>query len=186
MPVLLQIKSNTNLKALGKALRGSSAEMRKPIFAAIQTATKPLHAEIATSARQTLPRAGGLGELVADLKIVTQAQLSGRNVGVRIIASRSKAQHQAARRRAVARRTGRKRAPRGTRVRAGLIDLNALNRGRGKHPTYGHRPWVIQTMRPGFFDRPMKSIVAVRARNEILRAVDATLAKIAAAGRKAA
>ncbi len=187
MPELLQIKSNTNLRALGKALRESpDKEVRPRVFRAIQSATKPLKQEIPASARATLPHSGGLNELIADLKIVTQSRLVGRNVGVRIISSRSKAQHAAARRRAVARRTGRARAPRGTTVRGGLIDLNAIDRGRVRHPTHGHRPWVIQSVRPGFFARPMKSIVAVRARRLIVEAVGQALTQLAGAGRKSA
>lgn len=185
MADMLQIRAHTDLKALGKALRESGDKgQKKAVLKAIQTATKPVKAEIARSARETLK--GGLGDLIADLKVVTQTRLSGRNVGVRIISSRSKPQHQAARRRAIARRTGRKRAPAGTKVRSGLIDLNAIDRGRVRHPTYGHRPWVIQAVKPGFFSRPMRQFVAVRARQEIIRAIDRTLTELAKAGRKAA
>jgi hypothetical protein len=182
---MLKIRAHDDLRALGKALRESGQKHLRPgVFKAIQTATKPLKAEISRSAEATLP--GGLGDLVADLKIVTQSRLVGRSVGVRIVSSRSKAQHQAARRRAVARRLGTKRAPKGTKVRAGLIDLPSLDRGRARHPTYGHRPWKIQQVRPGFFTRPMTGIAAVRARRLIVQAVQDTNRLIAAAGKRAA
>lgn len=180
MPEALQIRSHTDLRALGKALRQSSnGPQRKNVLSAIQKAAKPLKGEIAASARRTLPSSGGLNELIADAPVTTQAKLSGRQVGVRIKSSTSKAGHASARRKAVARRQGRKRAARGTKVKTGLIDLNAVDRGRIRHPTYGHRPMVIQRVKAGYFEKPMKGIAAVRARRLILAAIGQTLDELA-------
>lgn len=36
-----------------------------------------------------------------------------------------------------------------------IRDPRAVNRGRLLHPTYGHKPRVIQNIRPGYFTLPM-------------------------------
>lgn len=41
----------------------------------------------------------------------------------------------------------------------GDYDLGALNRGRARHPVFGHRKtWVNQRVRPGWFTEPSKAL----------------------------
>src|SRR4051812_7315552 len=53
-----------------------------------------------------------------------------------------------------------------------IADPAAMNRGRVKHLTYGHRPEVIQIVRPGFFSDPLKAM-----RPQILKSVEQSLSR---------
>lgn len=55
-------------------------------------------------------------------------------------------------------------------------DIRALNRGRIRHPTYGHRPWVTQSGPSGWLDRAAAGPAADIARRKFVAAV-ATLQK---------
>ena len=86
--VELVIKGADELEALGKALKQvGDRELRLELFRAIRTATKPTHQQIRDSARELLPSRGGLPELIAKSSLSTRTRLSGRQVGVRIVAS---------------------------------------------------------------------------------------------------
>lgn len=36
-------------------------------------------------------------------------------------------------------------------------DIGSINRGRVRHLVYGHKPWVNQTVAPGFWSDPLKA-----------------------------
>lgn len=91
-------------------------------------------------ARKSVP----LNRLVAGTKIKTVANFRGRMVGVYVIGSQSKA--------------GKKR------------NLEAINRGIVRHPTFGRKPWRAQRVRAGFFDRPMEGEVAREFGQHMFRA----------------
>jgi hypothetical protein len=68
----------------------------------------------------------------------------------------------------------------GVRVKgASDMDIGAMNRGRLRHPTFGHRPWKTQTIRPGWFDDSL-TIEADKARREIEDALDRIAAELEA------
>lgn len=56
-------------------------------------------------------------------------------------------------------------------------DLDAIDRGRVKHPTYGHKPWVIQLVRPGYWTEPLVQ-GGPQVRQEIVKAVDGIAKKM--------
>lgn len=58
-------------------------------------------------------------------------------------------------------------------------DVPALNRGRLRHPVYGRRrqPWVVQSVRPGFVDRPF-SRLEPKIRKEMLAVLDSVSAEL--------
>jgi hypothetical protein len=179
----------SELAALGRELKATGDKrLWKEAQSRLSHATDPLKAEVPQSARRKLPHSGGLGEYVAQLKIATKVQLSGRDITVRIRSTRAKGAHMAHRTRMAKRRlknAGRKQTITSTAFGAGLIDLDALDRGRAKHPTYGHRPWVVQEVEPGFWTEVMRGPMSVRARRAILAAID-EIRKELASGRRAA
>lgn len=59
-------------------------------------------------------------------------------------------------------------------------DLRAMNRGRLRHPTYGHEPWVTQDIEPGIFTQPFEA-GAPAVRRQMLAAAADALNKIAEA-----
>lgn len=82
-------------------------------------------------ARSTLPHSGGLGDWVARLRINVKIKLSGRRAGITLIGGKNSA--------------------------GGRSDMNAIDRGRVRAPTFGHRgkgQWHTQAVESGFFTRP--------------------------------
>lgn len=113
----------------------------------IRAAVVPLPPKIQDSARQTLPKSGGLADLVASSKFTTTTSFIPKTAGVQL---RMKAVNQATvDKRARAKSAG-KRYP-----TSPSHDLVAIDQGRLRHPTYGRDPWVTQPVPRGFFSRPV-------------------------------
>lgn len=64
-------------------------ELRKELNRGLRLATKPLKSAVVRSARDTLPRRGGLADKVAKSKITVKRRASSRDVSIRLIASNS-------------------------------------------------------------------------------------------------
>jgi hypothetical protein len=75
-----------DLKAAGETGRG----LRRDLLAAMRAAEKPLIDAARESARDTLPKSGGLNEWTANSYIKAQNRLTGKGVGVRIVAKKGK------------------------------------------------------------------------------------------------
>lgn len=152
----LRVVGADRMAALGRDLRaaGNSKALRKELFAAMNRTTKPLRAEIKASAVRELP--SGLGPwAVKGMSVTAKTRLTGRQVGVRITIRRKNPNN-----------------------KSGLADINAMNRGRIRHLTWGRGPWHIQQVRPGFVTKVMDSLAAERARRELLKAIDQIAARI--------
>jgi hypothetical protein len=80
------------------------------------------------SARDTLPSRGGLNARVARSDITFRVIRSSSRSGIRFTVQRN-----------------------------AVRDPASINRGRVRHPTYGHRPYPIQLVKPGWFSIPMKA-----------------------------
>ncbi len=97
-----------------------------------------------------------LNKLIARAKVKTVANFRGRMVGVYVVGSQSK--------------QGKKR------------DLEAINRGVVRHPTFGRKPWQAQKVTPGFFDKPLEGEVANDFRRHIFRAINNIRKQITSSG----
>lgn len=95
--------------------------------------------------RRSRNRPTSLAEYVAKARVKVATNLGGRNLGVTITGTRSAG--------------GKK------------VDLDGINDGSVRHPTFGRRPWRTQRVRPGFFDRPLKGRVADDFRRAVTDAV---------------
>lgn len=135
------------LERFGKLSRDLRAagdkDLRRELYRGLQRATKPLKEAAKENARSTLPRKGGLADRVSRARFNTKSR-AGRNPSVRIEAKDAKGRS---------------------------VDLEALDRGSVRHPTFGHRPWVKQDVRPGWFTQPMEAGVE-DVRREVVAAID--------------
>jgi hypothetical protein len=136
-------------KKLSKDLReAGDKDMRRELYRGLQRATKPLKVAAKESAGQVLPTRGGLADRVQRARYNTKSR-AGNNPSVRIEAKDAKGR---------------------------AVDLEALDRGTVRHPTYGRKPWVNQRVTPGWFTQPMQD-GATEVRVEIVRAIDAVARK---------
>lgn len=90
----------------------------------------PVRRRIKATARETLPRRGGLGNWVAQTKITAQVTLKGSAAGIRLRGGRNSRRQRS--------------------------DIRAIDRGRVRAPSWGRRgrgDWHTQSVRPGFFTR---------------------------------
>lgn len=137
-----------DLERLGKDLKAAGdKELKKELLKGIQRATRDsgIKQEIADSARAHLPQRGGLSEYVAKMRIITRTRTNGKYIGVRLTGSKKKGAKQ--------------------------VDLYRIDRGTVRHPTYGHRPWVNQGVRPGFWTEPLEGPIAFEVKQQILRVI---------------
>jgi len=123
----MRVTGAENLLALSKKLKAVGDKgLQKELRAGLRGAVKPALKDVARHAVDVLPAKGGLGEEVAGTKFTISVRGSGRNPGVRVKAREK--QH----------------------------DVEAIDRGRLRHPVFGNRrAWVTQDVPPGWFTTPM-------------------------------
>jgi hypothetical protein len=114
------------IRDLSRDLKAAGSNLRKAIPKGMRKAARPLVRDIRAEARSSLPQRGGLAGYVASSGI----RVSTTAGGVTVVGKRSKG--------------------------GGLSDLEAINAGTVRHPTYGRRPWAAQGVRAGFWDRPVE------------------------------
>jgi hypothetical protein len=83
--ILIRIGNTRQFTETARRLQTASRELRSEFYRGINRATNPLKENVRQSARDRLPRSGGLGRRVAKSKIVTRRRMSGKNAGVRIV-----------------------------------------------------------------------------------------------------
>lgn len=150
----LRVTGSDSLARLARDLkRAGDVDLRRELLRAGRRMSAPIKAEVAASARTTLPRRGGLSTAVAAAKVTAATRLSGRDVGVTF--STQWAGH----------------------------DLEGIDRGLVRHPVYGNRRrWVAQPVRPGYWTRAFEGPGAAIAHELFLAAVDEIADRLAAGG----
>lgn len=148
--VNLQITGQSELAALSRRLRDAGrGDLRRQLDSRIRSAARPLVTDLKQTVR-TLPVSGsrgggglqrarhlasanprGLRESIA-AAVQLQVRATGRYGGVRI-------------------RVDRQQLPPKQRTLPGHLDT-----GRWRHPTFGHRPWVTQAARPGWWTQTVR------------------------------
>jgi hypothetical protein len=143
----VQVHGLEQLEHLGKKLKGAEKELTKELRRNIRIAVAPVKVEIRNSLREGLPKRGGLAAFMGNASVGARVSTGGRNVGVRIVAA--KKGH----------------------------DLKKLDEGEIRHPTYGRKPWVRQSVKEHLVSGPVE-----KARPEIhagvLKAMDTTSHRI--------
>lgn len=105
-------------------------EITKAIGRGLRAATKPARQAIKQKALGTLPHGGGLNVWVSKTRIVTAIRLAGPRASVKLRGGRNSAR--------------------------GRSDIDAIDRGRVRAPSWGHRTggsWHTVAVTPGFFTR---------------------------------
>lgn len=88
MDVDLRVEGAEQLEALARRLKEiGGKDLRRALLRGIERAVKPVKAAALVSARESLPRKGGLNERVAKSRLSTKRRLSGQDVSVRLVAS---------------------------------------------------------------------------------------------------
>lgn len=144
----MQVTGAAQLANLSKALKAAGqGQLRRELLRGIRQATAPAKSTIPQSARDKLPRRGGLNEYIATgLKVTSRSSLSGAEARVRIVAT-DPPRH----------------------------DIQALDRGVVRYPVFGNRQvWRSHPVEPGFFTDPCVAL-APGARQQIAAARDRVL-----------
>lgn len=120
------------LHALARQLRkfDTDGTITKKLRTELRRPVPAVRARIRAAAIGTLPAGGGINVWVAQTKITASVVMRGRSAGVLM-------------------RGGR-------RSQGGQTDMRAIDRGRLRHPRWGHRrrgDWFTQVVTPGFFTK---------------------------------
>lgn len=147
----IRVTGAEQLRALGADLRAAGdvgKGLRRELLASMRAAGRPLAEKVRQSARDNLPKRGGLNEWVADSKISPRNSLTGKRVGMRIVATKGK------------------------------HDLEDIDKGSVRHPVFGNRRrWAEQSVPSGFFTQPLEES-APEVQAALLVAMEATARQI--------
>ncbi len=146
---------SASVDAFVRELRGFSArgEIVKQLRTEMRKPLPEVRKKIKASALNTLPRRGGLNKWAARTRITAKITVTGRAVKVRVRGARNSL--------------------------GGESDINAIDRGRVRHPSWGRRgrgQWHVQRVTAGFFTTPVSEDEQWRA--ACLAAVDKALETI--------
>lgn len=151
----VEVRGAEQLAAIAKQLKDTGEkDLRRAFLASITKSTEPLRRrDLPASARRTLPRRGGLGDLVAKSKMRQTRRLTGRAVGLRVAAVNPN------------------------------LQLRKLDEGQVRHPVFARpgraRVWVRQPVTPGWFTKPAEA-AAPQIRADVERAMQDVANKIGA------
>jgi hypothetical protein len=158
------------LDEIAKRLKAAGdRDLKNELLAGIRKTTKPEIPKIRDSAREKLPKRGGLAELIATSKIGTRTRLTGNSVGVQI---RGTGKHDLKELNA-----GRLHHPVFVKNRSGLLHRKT-GRGKTGNALGGTDrkdwKWVTQKVPSGFFDEPIQ-----KDKPELQRGIESVLSAIA-------
>lgn len=149
------IRGAEDFLKLSKALKAAGQkELRNELHKAMKATAKPLLPKVRQSARDSLPKRGGLNERIAKKPYRTQVRTGAATAGVRIV--------------------GAKVDPR---INQGRLVHPIFGR-KGK-PKPGQANTAIQAVKPGYFDEPLKES-GPAVREDLIKALEtfaATLIK---------
>lgn len=125
---------SASVDAFVRELRGFSqrAEIVKQLRTDMRTPLPEVRKKVKERALTTLPKRGGLSKWASRVRITAKITVTGRAVKVRVRAARNSLN--------------------------GESDINALDRGRVRHPSWGRRgrgQWHLQRVTEGFFTVPV-------------------------------
>jgi hypothetical protein len=145
----VEVRGTDKLTKIAAALRATpNKELRKELGTGLRRAARPMRAAFKHGALGILPYRGGLAEQVASDVRYTTKVNLGTTPSLRIVASLPG------------------------------HDLAAMEKGRLRHPVYGHRRvWVTQNIRPGWFS-DSGALAVTDVRRELLKAIDDVAKKL--------
>lgn len=139
------VEHTNGLRDLGLRFKEAGDEgkgLKRELLRTIREAGKPAIADVRASALGQLPRRGGLAQRVADSKFATQTRLGAKTAGVRIV-GKSK------------------------------FKIQFMDKGTVRHPVFGNRrAWVLQSVRPNWFDKTIENAADHGMRDAIVAAIE--------------
>ena len=147
----IHIRNSEKIALVARRLRqmGTDRTIVNNMTKNIKRIAGRLKEPIRQSARDTLPKAGGLGEWVSKSTITTSVRRSPRTAGVRII------------------------------VGKGEHDIAAMDAGSIRHPLWGNRKhWYPQTVNPHFGTNALHGQIADEVREAVSEAIDEAVAEV--------
>jgi hypothetical protein len=143
-----RVEGAEQLVALARAVKATGdGQLRKDMLAGLRKAAKPIADAVKNDYRDGLPKTGGLNEFVASARIAPRTRTSGKNAGLRIVATKSG------------------------------HDMQAIESGLIRHPTYGHQPYVSQSVEAGLGEKGVQK-AAPEATRDIEASMQDTLSRI--------
>lgn len=144
----IEIRGTEGLALVGKAVRrlGADRVIVKNMVKEIRRAVPPVRAAVRANAVAILPHRGGLGAWVAKTRVTASIRRSASNAGISFVGGKNS--------------------------RGNRSDLKRLDAGQTRHQTFGHRPWVAQSVPPGFFTKAVTVEGAEAFREAVVVAVD--------------
>jgi hypothetical protein len=124
---------STTIKQFVRELRAFAdrREVTKQLRADLREPIPDVRRDIKASALATMPKRGGLNRWVASIRVTAQVSVSSTRVRVRVRGGRNSSKTRS--------------------------DINAIDRGRVRHPAWGRRfarQWSTQSVPEQFFTRP--------------------------------
>lgn len=152
--VAVNVEGGDKLALLGKALRklGSDRTIVKNLAKRIRKLAAPIRQELKASALATLPAGGGLNLWVAKARVNVAIRRGVDTAGVDIVEGRNSSRRRS--------------------------DLRKINQGSVRHQTYGHAPWKLQSIEPGFFTTPLEGSIGDQFQTEALGAIDDAIGEV--------
>lgn len=154
--MVIRVEGIEGMAALARDLKAAGEKgLTKELRSGLQRSIRPLKEAAREGALEALPKSGGLAAEVAASGFSGRVSLLGRNPSVKI-EGKGKENAQGQRH-----------------------DLKAMDRGRIRHPRFGHRHsrWYTQLVRPGWFSMTLES-KSDRVHVELLKAAQAVADKL--------
>ena len=141
------ISGSEDFLRLADRLDEGDRKLASRIRKRLRDVAKPLGSEVRDSLADAMPRRGGLSDLIAASKVSVASTGASRHPRVEI------------------------------RVRSAGHDLESMDAGSLRHPTFGHRPWVGQSVPSGSAQDALDR-GAPKVRDALAREVEAILDEI--------
>lgn len=146
----LHLRGDEDLQRIANRLKEAGDKgLKRRVSASLRKVARPVGERVVRKGASGLPRRGGLSSRVASRgRVGVSNSLGGRSASVRLL------------------------------LRDGGDDLSQMDRGSLRHPVYGRKTWVRQSIRAGLFsDALAPEMPAVR--RELIAAANETLNDVA-------
>lgn len=167
--LFVRVDGAQELQRLARDLKAAGdKDLRRKLYRGFQHIAKPVKAAAQQGALDTLPSSGGLAAKVAagQYRVSVRSRGSGASLQLRVSAKSGGI------------RVDHKRK----KITAGQMDLNAMDRGRLRHPVHGNRHvWVNQKVKPGWFTKSTARSARL-AHKEALKVITEVARELAAKG----
>lgn len=141
------VRGSEDFLRLAAKLDEGDRKLNNGIRRRLREVAKPLGSEVRDTLAEAMPRRGGLSAMIGRSKVAVSSTSASRHPRVEI------------------------------RVRSAGHDLEAMDAGMLRHPTFGHKPWVGQSVPSGSAAKALEA-GAPKVRDALMREVETLLDEI--------